>query len=75
MKRATFLGMFLCLKGTGTFAQRPIIVEDFKPSFLKQAGKECPTVNSQGYARFILKASKAQSVRVSLYLLASFLLH
>ena len=40
--------------------------EDFKPSALNQPGQEYPQVNSQGYARFRIKAPKADSVRVSL---------
>ena len=41
-------------------------VEDFKPSTLNQPGQEYPQVNSQGYARFQIKAPTADSVRVSL---------
>lgn len=42
------------------------VVEDFKPSTLNQPGKEYPKVNSQGYARFRIKAPNAQDVTVSL---------
>lgn len=42
------------------------IVEDFKPSVLNQPGQEYPQVNSQGYAKFKIKAPQADSVRVSL---------
>lgn len=42
------------------------IVEDFKPSVLNQPGQEYPQVNSQGYARFQIKAPDAKSVVVSL---------
>ena len=42
------------------------IVEDFKPSLLNQPGQEFPQVNSQGYARFRIKAPQADSIRVSL---------
>lgn len=42
------------------------IADDFKPSTLNQPGQEYPQVNSQGYARFRVKAPKADSVRVSL---------
>lgn len=42
------------------------IKEDFKPSELNQPGQEYPMVNSQGYARFRVKAPQAQSVVVSL---------
>lgn len=44
----------------------PAIVEDFKASVLNQPGQEYPQVNSQGYARFRIRAPKADSVRVSL---------
>lgn len=47
-------------------ASQPTIVEDFKPSTLNQPGQEYPQVNSQGYARFRIKAPTADSVRVSL---------
>lgn len=40
--------------------------EDFKPSSLNQPGQEYPQVNSQGYARFRIKAPQADSIRVSL---------
>lgn len=42
------------------------VKEDFKPSSLNQPGQEYPMVNSQGYARFKVKAPQAQSVVVSL---------
>jgi len=42
------------------------VLEDFKPSSLNQPGQEYPQVNSQGYARFKIKAPKADSVKVSL---------
>lgn len=50
------------------FAQteQPTIKDDFKPSTLNQPGQEYPQVNSQGYARFCIVASEAQSVSVSL---------
>lgn len=41
-------------------------LEDFKPSTLNQPGQEYPQVNSQGYARFLIRAPHADSVRVSL---------
>jgi len=41
-------------------------LEDFKPSTLNQPQQEYPQVNSQGYARFRIKAPYADSVRVSL---------
>lgn len=42
------------------------IAEDFKPSILNQPGQQYPQVNSQRYARFRIRAPKADSVRVSL---------
>jgi enterochelin esterase-like enzyme len=47
-------------------ASQPAIADDFKPSTLNQPGQEYPQVNSQGYARFRIKAPLADSVRVSL---------
>ena len=47
-------------------AQTTTVQEDFKPSELNQPGQEYPQVNSQGYARFRVKAPKADSVKVSL---------
>ena len=41
-------------------------IEDFKPSELNQPGQEYPQVNSQGYARFQIKAPQARTVLVSL---------
>lgn len=68
MKRYTFIIiLMLALSGSLSMAQnQPAIVEDFKPSTLNQPGKEYPQVNSQGYARFLIKAPEAQSVVVSL---------
>jgi enterochelin esterase-like enzyme len=57
----TFTGS-MCLAQT----EKPAIIEDFKPSTFNQPGKEYPMVNSQGYARFRVKAPEAQSVVVSL---------
>jgi enterochelin esterase-like enzyme len=42
------------------------VKEDFKPSELNQPGQQYPQVNSQGYARFRIKAPQADSVKVSL---------
>jgi enterochelin esterase-like enzyme len=42
------------------------ITDDFKPSSLNQPGQDYPQVNSQGYARFRVKAPKADSIKVSL---------
>ncbi|MBQ6749738.1 MAG: endo-1,4-beta-xylanase [Bacteroidaceae bacterium] len=41
-------------------------IEDFKPNEMNQPGQEYPMVNSQGYARFQIKAPQARSVIVSL---------
>jgi enterochelin esterase-like enzyme len=58
----------LLFSGSLILAQtdKPTIKEDFKPSTLNQPGQEYPQVNSQGYARFRIKAPDAQSVSVSL---------
>jgi predicted alpha/beta superfamily hydrolase len=42
------------------------IIEDFKPSTLNQPRQEYPQANSQGYARFRILATAADSVRVNL---------
>lgn len=67
---AVLMGLFSFsfLIGGKCFAQadEPTIREDFKPSTLNQPGREYPQVNSQGYARFRIKAPRAQSVSVSL---------
>ena len=42
------------------------IKEDFVPSEMNQPGQQYPMVNSQGYARFKIKAPNAQAVNVSL---------
>jgi enterochelin esterase-like enzyme len=48
-------------------AQTPAApLEDFKPSVLNQPGQQFPQVNSQGYARFKVKAPDAKSIVVSL---------
>lgn len=48
-------------------AQTPVdIKEDFQASGLNQPGQEYPQVNSQGYARFRIKATNADSIRVTL---------
>lgn len=46
-------------------AQSPVN-DDFKPSEFNQPGQDYPQVNSQGYARFRVKAPQADSIRVSL---------
>jgi enterochelin esterase-like enzyme len=42
------------------------VADDFKPSTFNQPGQDYPQVNSQGYARFRIKAPQADSIRVSL---------
>ena len=69
MKRY-FIGFVLLLVFSCTlcFAQndQPTVKEDFVSSTLNQPGQEYPQVNSQGYARFKIKAPGADSVKVSL---------
>lgn len=69
MIRITLATLFAIASTSATClaqASQPAITEDFKPSSLNQPGQEYPQVNSQGYARFRIKAPKADSVRVSL---------
>ncbi|EHQ30384.1 alpha/beta hydrolase-fold protein [Mucilaginibacter paludis] len=54
-----------CTLGEAQTAPAPI-KDDFQPSSLNQPGQEYPQVNSQGYARFRIKAPKADSIKVSL---------
>jgi enterochelin esterase-like enzyme len=62
---ATTLFAGICFAQTPTqTAAAPL--EDFKPSTLNQPGQPYPQVNSQGFARFRIKAPNADSVRVSL---------
>lgn len=42
------------------------VADDFKPSALNQPRQDYPQVNSQGYARFRIKAPQADSIKVSL---------
>lgn len=62
------LVLLLVISGPLCLAQtdQPTIKQDFKPSTLNQPGQEYPQVNSQGYARFRIKASLADSVIVNL---------
>ena len=62
------LVVLLAFSGSLCLAQtdQPTIKDDFKPSTLNQPGQEYPQVNSQGYARFRIKAPLADSVIVSL---------
>ena len=63
-----FLVVILTSFGSLCSAQtaQATIIEDFKPSTVNQPGQEYPQVNSQGYARFQIKAPDAKSVVVSL---------
>jgi predicted alpha/beta superfamily hydrolase len=63
-KQAIFLSVAVLIS-QACLAQ-DAVKEDFKPSTLNQPGQEYPKVNSQGYARFQIKAPTADSVRVSL---------
>ena len=63
--KQTIIFSIAVLAGQVCLAQ-DAIVEDFKPSTLNQPGQEYPQVNSQGYARFRIKAPYADSVKVSL---------
>ncbi len=64
LKQAIIFSVAL-LAGQFCLAQTNV-ADDFKPSTLNQPGQEYPQVNSQGYARFKIKAPDADSVRVSL---------
>ncbi|MEO7213841.1 alpha/beta hydrolase-fold protein [Mucilaginibacter sp.] len=59
---ATTLTCGICTAQTSQTA----VSDDFKPSTVNQPGQEYPQVNSQGYARFRIKAPQADSIRVSL---------
>ncbi len=63
MKKLFTLAAILLMTTVG-FAQE--VKEDFKPSTKNQPGQEYPMVNSQGYARFKVKAPDANSIVVSL---------
>jgi enterochelin esterase-like enzyme len=45
---------------------RPTLKDDFSPSVFNQPRQDYPQVNSQGYARFRIKAPQADSIKVSL---------
>ena len=62
---ATTLMTAVCCAQTQPQGSKPPL-EDFKPSTLNQPGQEYPQVNSQGFARFRIRAPHADSVRVSL---------
>ncbi|WP_285056653.1 hypothetical protein [Pedobacter ginsengisoli] len=64
------ISMIMLAIGMAITAQAQVspttIKEDFKPSSVNQPGQDYPQVNSQGYARFRVKAPQADSVKVSL---------
>ncbi|MFC3559232.1 alpha/beta hydrolase-fold protein [Pedobacter jamesrossensis] len=64
--KTTALAMTLICGICHAQMQSENIREDFKPSTLNQAGQEFPQVNSQGYARFRIKAPQSDSIKVSL---------
>jgi enterochelin esterase-like enzyme len=49
-----------------TLPPPPSVIDDFKSSSVNQPGQQFPQVNSQGYARFRVKAPEAKAIRVSL---------
>ncbi len=67
-KHSIITALLLVVTGAFCAAQnsQPAIIEDFKPSSLNQPGAAYPQVNSQGYARFRIKAPDAHSINVSL---------
>lgn len=64
--QALWTGVLAMSIGVAGAQTQPEIKEDFRPSVLNQPGQDYPQVNSQGYARFRIKAPNADSVRVSL---------
>lgn len=64
LKKISFFALAL-IAGQISWGQNTI-AEDFQPSTLNQPGQQYPQVNSQGYARFKIKAPEAASIRVSL---------
>ncbi|MCQ2129629.1 MAG: esterase [Bacteroidaceae bacterium] len=65
MKKISIALLSFCALMVSTNADAQI-KEDFVPSELNQPGQQYPMVNSQGYARFKIKAPEAQAVNVSL---------
>ena len=65
MNKTIFSLSSLMLLSSLCFAQGQV-KEDFQPSELNQPGQQYPMVNSQGYARFCIKAPDAKAVNVSL---------
>lgn len=66
VKCLTFALAAVLASGVSEAQTTQTVADDFKPSTLNQPGQEYPQVNSQGYARFRIKAPKADSIRVSL---------
>jgi len=68
ISRSLITLLAVALTSANCFSQAPqtAVLDDFKPSTLNQPGQEYPQVNSQGYARFRIKAPQADSVKVSL---------
>lgn len=66
LKSSAFLLAATLVSGICSAQTGAAPMEDFKPSTLNQPGQEYPQVNSQGYARFRIRAPYADSVRVSL---------
>lgn len=64
--KQAFIFAVAALAGHLCAAQTNTVLEDFRPSTLNQPGQLYPQVNSQGYARFRIKATQADSIRVSL---------
>ena len=62
MKHLALIAAF----AVSTCAMAQEVKEDFVPNELNQPGQEYPMVNSQGYARFRIKAPEAQAVNVGL---------
>ncbi len=64
--KATFLGMALIMAIPAMAHADDKLKDDFKPSSLNQPGEQFPQVNSQGFARFSVKAPDAKTVRVGI---------
>lgn len=64
--KSSFIVLATILCSAACYAQKQPPLEDFKPSSLNQPGQEYPQVNSQGYARFRIRAPYADSIKVSL---------
>ena len=60
--------LLLILSGWPCMAQneKPVIIEDFKPSSVNQPGKEYPQVNSEGRVRTQISAPEAHKVQLDI---------